>query len=118
MKPSRSKTPSRTGVGTIRTPLAPVRTPISARTGRTPAPRRQISREDTVKDPVEVFCRVRPGEGDNGCLQVMNENTVQLVPPTTSRAYNTGKEVQCCFKREEFTNFVTLFDLTNDCRCV
>jgi len=97
MKPSRSKTPSRTGVGT-RTPLAPMRTPISARTGRTPA-RRQVSKEtDTVKDPVEVFCRVRPGDGDSECLQVLNENTVQLVPPATSRAYNIGKETQCSFK--------------------
>jgi len=112
MKPSRSKTPSRTGVGTTRTPLAPVRTPISARTGRTPAPRRQISREDTVKDPVEVFCRVRPGEGDNGCLQVMNENTVQLVPPTSSRAYNSGKEIQCCFKHvfDEESTQASVFD--------
>ena len=75
-----------------------MRTPISARTGRTPA-RRQVSKEtDTVKDPVEVFCRVRPGDGDSECLQVLNENTVQLVPPATSRAYNIGKETQCSFK--------------------
>ena len=99
MKPSRAKTPSRTGVGT-RTPLAPIRTPISARTGRTPAPKRQISREEKVKDPVEVFARVRPGEGEVGCLQVLNETTVQLAPPPSNRAYNTGKEIQCCFKRE------------------
>jgi len=97
MKPSRAKTPSRMGPGN-RTPLAPIRTPISARTGRTPAPRRQVSKEETVRDPVEVFCRVRPGEGENGCLQVMDETTVQLAPPVNNRAYNTGKEIQCSFK--------------------
>jgi len=97
MKPSRAKTPNRLGAGS-RTPLAPIRTPISARTGRTPAPRRQVSKEETVRDPVEVFCRVRPIEGENGCLKVMDESTVQLAPPVNNRAYNTGKEIQCSFK--------------------
>jgi len=45
-----------------------------------------------------VFCRVRPGEGENGCLQVMDDTTVQLAPPVNNRAYNTGKEIQCSFK--------------------
>eukprot|EP00092_Neocalanus_flemingeri_P041223 GFUD01044883.1.p1 GENE.GFUD01044883.1~~GFUD01044883.1.p1 ORF type:complete len:890 (-),score=276.71 GFUD01044883.1:140-2809(-) len=100
MKPSRAKTPSRTGPAALRTPLGPVRTPLSARTGRTPAPtpRRQVSREDKVRDPVEVFCRVRPGEGETSCLNVLTDTTVQLVPPASNRAYNTGKETQCSFK--------------------
>jgi len=52
-----------------------------------------------VKDPVEVFCRVRPGDDETGgCLQVQSETTVQLVPPVSSKAYNTGKETQCSFK--------------------
>jgi len=98
MKPSRAKTPSRPGVMGTRTPLAPVRTPISARTGRTPAPRRQVSKEETVKDPVEVFCRIRPGEGENGCLQVLSDTEVQLAPPVNNKAFNTGKEIRCSFK--------------------
>ena len=94
MKPSRAKTPSR--LAATRTPLAPVRTPISL---RTPVqPRRQISREDAEKDPVEVYCRLRPGDEAEPCVKVLSDVRVQLVPPTTSKAFSTGKELQCSFK--------------------
>ena len=43
------------------------------------APRRQISKEEVVKDPVEVFCRVRPDKSDSSCLKVVNESTLCLV---------------------------------------
>ena len=97
MKPSRAKTPSR--LAATRTPLAPVRTPISLRSTRTPVqPRRQISKEDAEKDPVEVYCRLRPGDEDEPCVKVLSDVRVQLVPPTTSKAFSTGKELQCSFK--------------------
>ena len=62
------------------------------------APRRQISKEEVVKDPVEVFCRVRPDKSDSSCLKVVNESTLCLIPPATSRAYISGKETHCSFK--------------------
>merc|ERR1719228_1925314 len=100
MRPSRAKTPiGPGGVGALmRTPLSAVRTPLSDRNGRTQFPKRQTSKEEIVKDPVEVFCRVRPGDSDSNCLQVVDDTTVQLVPPTNSRAFNTGKETRCSFK--------------------
>jgi len=98
MKPSRARTPARAGHGTARTPLSVARTPISVRSNKPLAPRRQISKEDVVKDPVEVFCRVRPDKSDSSCLKVVNESTLCLVPPATSRAYISGKETQCSFK--------------------
>ena len=100
MKPSRAKTPARPGVASTRTPLASMRTPISVRSTRNPAvqPRRQISREEAEKDPVEVYCRLRPGEDGDGCVKVVSDSTVQLVPPASSKSYTTGKELQCGFK--------------------
>ena len=104
MKPSRAKTPSRlaavrTPLAPVRTPLAPARTPLSLRSTRTPIqPRRQISREDAEKDPVEVYCRLRPGEDGEPCVKVLSDVRVQLVPPASSKAFTTGKELQCSFK--------------------
>ena len=108
MKPSRAKTPSR--LAATRTPLAPVRTPLSLRSTRTPIqPRRQISREDAEKDPVEVYCRLRPGEDGESCVKVLSDVRVQLVPPTTSKAFSTGKELQCSFKcKSILTRFYTI----------
>ena len=105
MKPSRAKTPARPGVAATRTPLASMRTPISVRSTRNPQiqPRRQVSREEAEKDPVEVYCRLRPGEEGEGCVKVVNEATVQLVPPASSKSYTTGKELQCGFKCKYFS---------------
>ena len=107
MKPSRAKTPARSALGaartplagSVRTPLASLRTPISVRSTKTPSvhPRRQISREEAEKDPVEVYCRLRPGEDDT-CVKIVDDTTVQLVPPATSKSYTSGKELQCSFK--------------------
>ena len=97
MKPSRAKTPARPAPP--RTPLASLRTPISVRTVRTPAPRRQISRDsEAEKDPVEVFCRLRPVEEDNNCVRIVSDSTVQLAPPSSSKSYVSGKELQCSCK--------------------
>ena len=100
MKASHYKTPTSAGVGLTRTPLGPGRTPLSSRNGRPHHPRILANKGEIVKDPVEVFCRVRPGEGGNGCLQVVDETTIQLVPPPNSKAFNSGKEVKCSFKRK------------------
>ena len=98
MKPSRARTPARPAP--MRTPLASMRTPISVRTARTPAPRRQISRDEAEKDPVEVYCRLRPGEEENNCVKLVSDTTVQLAPPSSSKSYVSGKELQCGFKCE------------------
>ena len=50
-----------------------------------------------MRDPVEVFCRVRPDESEEPCVQVTDDNTLKLVPPEVSRSYN-NKETQCSFK--------------------
>ena len=72
------------------------------RTARPPAPRRQVSRDsEAERDPVEVYCRLRPGEEtDNNCVKIVSDTTVQLAPPTSSKSYVSGKELQCGFKCE------------------
>lgn len=72
--------------------------------------RAQISTESTgsenssprPKDPVSVFCRVRPlpSEGDLSCIRVKNSTTIILTPPEQALANKQGthKETQCIFK--------------------
>jgi len=95
MKPSRAKTPGRTpGVRTPQVGRTPLRTPAR------PAVRRVIS-EETYKDPVEVFCRVRPthNETEGNCIATeAGGKEVKLTPPITSRAYQSGKETKYSFK--------------------
>merc|ERR1719189_848176 len=95
MKPSRAKTPGRTpGVRTPQVGRTPLRTPAR------PAVRRVIS-EETYKDPVEVFCRVRPthNEAEGNCIATeAGGKEVKLTPPITSRAYQSGKETKYSFK--------------------
>ena len=93
MRPTRAKTPARTpgGLGGIRTPA---RTPM-----RAAAARQRPLMEDTHKDPVEVYCRVRPNEEEEeASVKVIGDTKVQLTPPISSRAYTTGKETQYSFK--------------------
>ena len=92
MKPIRAKTPARPAPPRTRTPHG------SLRTARTPAPRRQISQSEAEKDPVEVFCRLRPGEEDNNCVRIVSDSTVQLAPLSSSKSYVSGKELQCSCK--------------------
>ncbi|XP_071941974.1 kinesin-like protein KIF23 isoform X2 [Antedon mediterranea] len=68
--------------------------------GKTPKkpPRRLVNKD---KDPVEVYCRLRPPDGDAEiCIDVVNSTTIQLRPPETSHAYRNGhlKENQYTFK--------------------
>jgi len=93
MKPSRAKTPGRTpGIRTPQVGRTPIRPPAR------PAVRRVIS-EESYKDPVEVFCRVRPvgDESEGNCIET-EANAVKLTPPITSRAYQSGKETKYSFK--------------------
>ena len=74
MRPSRAKTPAgaRTPGGLLgarthgRTPL---RTPARPQPypGATPSRR---EKDAVVKDPVEVFCRVRPDDSEEPCIKV------------------------------------------------
>ena len=63
-------------------------------------PRRQISQDEAEKDPVEVYCRLRPGEEDNNCVKIVSDTTVQLAPPSSRKSNVSGKELQCGFKCE------------------
>ncbi|CAM9810011.1 unnamed protein product [Lampetra fluviatilis] len=55
------------------------------------------------RDPVGVYCRVRPlGEDDKECcVEVISDTMVQLHPPEGARAFRNGeyKETQYSFKR-------------------
>ncbi|XP_078539124.1 kinesin-like protein KIF23 isoform X5 [Lissotriton helveticus] len=77
MKPARTKTPRRT-------PL-------------------KKSSNSNLKDPVGVYCRVRPlsPPDQECCIEVINETTVQLHPPDGTRVNRNGeyKETQYSFKR-------------------
>ena len=61
--------------------------------------------ESNNAEEVSVFCRVRPPNNDNdeNCIRVIDEKTVQLTPPESSRAFFTWgfneKEVQYTFKK-------------------
>uniref|UniRef100_A0A1I8Q1N0 Kinesin-like protein n=1 Tax=Stomoxys calcitrans TaxID=35570 RepID=A0A1I8Q1N0_STOCA len=93
---------------TTRTPMRVMRTPHlqkdirlrpqtstesnGSESGSTPRPR----------DPVSVFCRVRPlpSEGDLSCITVRNSTTIVLTPPEHALGNKHGalKETQCIFK--------------------
>lgn len=63
------------------------------------------STESNGAEEVSVFCRVRPPNNDNdeSCIRVIDEKTVQLTPPESSRAFFTWgfneKEVQYTFRK-------------------
>ncbi|XP_043237418.1 kinesin-like protein KIF23 isoform X1 [Amphibalanus amphitrite] len=78
-----SVTPSRTKAGVRKTPGRP------ARPGQS----------DGV-DPVEVVCRLRPvPEGEERCVEQLDDTTVLVTPPANSQAfrYGTAKEQQYKF---------------------
>lgn len=93
MRPTRAKTPARTplGIGGMRTPA---RTPL-----RGNGVRPRMAGGESHKDPVEVFCRVRPSDEEpETCVKVLSDTLIQLTPPLSSRAYTSGKETQYSFK--------------------
>ncbi|XP_029430871.1 kinesin-like protein KIF23 isoform X2 [Rhinatrema bivittatum] len=75
------------------------------------------SSNTNLKDPVGVYCRVRPlgSQDQECCIEVINETTVQLHPPDGTRVNRNGeyKETQYSFK-QVFGTVVTqkeLFDV-------
>lgn len=63
---------------------------------------RQASKENLIKDPVQVFCRIRPmqSEADLSCIRVVSSSTVALIPPESAINYKimNNKENQYVFK--------------------
>lgn len=76
------------------------RTPISKRPRVPPKPK--TSERVLERDPVEVYCRIRPPEtaDEDVCVTKIDSRTVKLAPPETSIAYRngTGKEQTYKFK--------------------
>lgn len=74
---------------------------------RTPArtiPKTPMSRHNsqTLTEPVEVFCRIRPiGSNEVSCVEVMSSKTVCLRPPDSATNYKitSTRELQHTFKR-------------------
>lgn len=63
---------------------------------------RPVSDNNLIKDPVQVYCRVRPMqcESDLSCLRTIPPTTVVLTPPEMAINYKIGnlKETQYIFK--------------------
>ncbi|KAG9488983.1 hypothetical protein GDO78_005144 [Eleutherodactylus coqui] len=73
---------------------------------RTKPPRRALAKKPSnngQKDPVGVYCRVRPlsPSDQECCIEVINETTVQLHPPDGCKVNKNGeyKETQYSFKQ-------------------
>ncbi|XP_064013922.1 kinesin-like protein KIF23 isoform X3 [Pogoniulus pusillus] len=86
-----------------------------ARTPRRPALKKPSN--PSLKDPVGVYCRVRPlsGPDQECCIEVISETTVQIHPPEGYRIFRNGeyRETQYSFK-EVFGTLVAqkeLFDV-------
>ncbi|XP_061855450.1 kinesin-like protein KIF23 isoform X4 [Colius striatus] len=86
-----------------------------ARTPRRPALKKPS--QPILKDPVGVYCRVRPlsRPDQECCIEVINETTVQIHPPDGYRVFRNGeyRETQYSFK-EVFGTLVIqkeLFDV-------
>ena len=67
-------------------PKIPFKPPV------TPARSNQALKTSRDKDPVEVYCRLRPLETgtEESCITILNDTTVQVVPPETSQGYRSG----------------------------
>lgn len=89
------------------------KTPASAKTPRSGKTPRKLTGN---KDPVEVYCRIRP-LGDNeeeSCVQIISETVLQLTAPKNSAGFKSGHrlETQHTFKKlfDEKTTQKVLFD--------
>lgn len=83
----------------MRAPATPLRPMLPPKTPKS----RQNSKENLVqKDPVQVFCRIRPlqSESDLSCIRVVSSSTVALIPPESAINYkiSNNKETQYVFK--------------------
>nr|XP_024001062.1 kinesin-like protein KIF23 isoform X2 [Salvelinus alpinus] len=74
--------------------------PMKPKTPRRPAPKKPSSNQ---KDPVGVYCRVRPlgVEDEECCIEVISNTTIQLHAPDGLKANRNGefKETQYSFKK-------------------
>ncbi|XP_030621176.1 kinesin-like protein KIF23 [Chanos chanos] len=74
--------------------------PTKGKTPRRPAPKKPSSNQ---KDPVGVYCRVRPlgAEDEECCIEVISNTTIQLHAPDGLKANRNGefKETQYTFKK-------------------
>uniref|UniRef100_A0A3B5PVS4 Kinesin-like protein n=1 Tax=Xiphophorus maculatus TaxID=8083 RepID=A0A3B5PVS4_XIPMA len=74
---------------------------LCRRKGRTP--RRPKKPSNIEKDPVGVYCRIRPlgGEDEECCVEMISSSTIQLHAPDGLKANRNGeyKETQYCFKK-------------------
>ncbi|XP_028823220.1 kinesin-like protein KIF23 isoform X4 [Denticeps clupeoides] len=76
--------------------------PVRGKTPRRPAPKKAGS--SSQKDPVGVYCRVRPLNSDEGvecCIEVISSSAIQLHAPDGLKANRNGefKETQYSFKK-------------------
>ncbi|XP_072421393.1 kinesin-like protein KIF23 isoform X7 [Chiloscyllium punctatum] len=88
------------------------------KTTRLQTPRRPVKKpSNNLKDPVGVYCRIRPltSEDTECCVELISNTTIQLHPPDGIKVNRNGefKEMQYSFK-EVFGTFTTqkeLFDV-------
>ncbi|XP_007564043.1 kinesin-like protein KIF23 isoform X4 [Poecilia formosa] len=73
------------------------------RAGKGRTPRRPKKPSNIEKDPVGVYCRIRPlgGEDEECCVEMISSSTIQLHAPDGLKANRNGeyKETQYCFKK-------------------
>uniref|UniRef100_A0A6Q2XRD7 Kinesin-like protein n=1 Tax=Esox lucius TaxID=8010 RepID=A0A6Q2XRD7_ESOLU len=73
------------------------------RKGKTPRRQAQKKTSNTQKDPVGVYCRVRPlgAEDEECCIDIISSTTIQLHAPDGIKANRNGeyKETQYSFKK-------------------
>ncbi|KAM4744988.1 kinesin-like protein KIF23 isoform 2-T2 [Anableps anableps] len=73
------------------------------RAGKGRTPRRPKKPSNIEKDPVGVYCRIRPlgGEDEECCVEMISSSTIQLHAPDGLKANRNGeyKETQYSFKK-------------------
>ncbi|XP_047218331.1 kinesin-like protein KIF23 isoform X2 [Girardinichthys multiradiatus] len=73
------------------------------RAGKGRTPRRPKKPSNIEKDPVGVYCRIRPlgGEDEECCVEMISNSTIQLHAPDGLKANRNGeyKEMQYSFKK-------------------
>lgn len=64
-------------------------------------PKRRERHQPKDQDPVEVYCRVKPlgPEDEETTVNIINDDTIQLNPPKSSRAIAKIEKMECMFKR-------------------
>lgn len=65
---------------------------VPAKPPSTPARSKPVLTTSKDREPVQVFCRIRPLEfpNEDSCVTILNEVTAQVVPPESSQGYRSG----------------------------